>query len=287
MRAQKLALALAAALCVALPMAASAQTSNAQSLYVERRALIELDERCGLFGPNVRHALEAGAAQASGALLRSGWTSARLAELEQASVNAARGRACEDSRTISAVRAAEAGFASWSRTYSMSFAGAERVWLARRTADIYGWRLYQQIPTPTAATFGVAEHQDEQQLTFSMPATGPAPASVQLVMRDPARAGTNLLDLRGRTTSGLAAGLASPNASQSFFANSRRTEREANAPARFVFTFPGAAFQRLLQLDPRETIAIDIDVSGRTQRYLIEVGDIAAARAFLAISAES
>lgn len=280
---------LAAALCVALATTASAQNTapTAQALYVERRALLDADERCRLFSPNVRHALEAGAAQASGALLRGGWTSARVSELESAAVNAARGRACDDPRTASAARAAQAGFASWTHTYSMTFVGAERAWLARRSADVYGWRLYQQLPAPAGAIFGVREFQDRQRLAFSLPLTNTPPASAQLVMRDPARAGTNLLDLRAGAGAGLAAGLPSPQAAQRIFASSRQIQRDDDAPARLLFTFPDIAFQRLLQLDPRETVAIDVETAGRTQRYLVEVGDVAAARAFLAIGAES
>lgn len=281
------ALTLAAALCVAATTAASAQntTPNAQAVYVERRALLDTDERCHLFTANVRHALEAGAAQASGALLRSGWTSARLSELEQAAIGAARGRACGDPRTASAVHAAEAGFASWSRTYSMNFPATERTWVARRSADVNGWRLYQQIAVPAAATFGVREISGAQRLTLSMPAGAAAPASAQLVMRDPTRAGTNILDLRGRTSTGLSAGLPSANTAQHFFASSRRSEREGDA-SRVVFTFPDAAFQQMTRLDPRESVAVDIETGGRTQRFIVEVGDIAAARAFLAITAE-
>lgn len=282
------ALTLAAALCIAATTAASAQntTPNAQALFVERRALMDADERCHLFTPNVRHALEAGAAQASGVLLRSGWTSTRLSELEQAAVTAARGRACGDPRTASAAHAAEVGFASWSRTQAMTFPASERTWVARRYPDVNGWRLYQQMAVPTAATFGVREAQDAQQLTLSLRTDGRTPASAQLVMRDPARGGTNILDLRGRTSTGLAAGLPSANVAQRFFASARRTERGEDA-TRIVFTFPDAAFQRLTQLDPRESVAIDIETAGQTQRYIVEVGDVAAARAFLAISAES
>jgi hypothetical protein len=283
------ALTLAAAICVAITTAASAQntTPNAQALYVERRALLDADERCRLFTPNMRHALEAGAAQAAGALLRGGWTRARLSELEQAALAAARSRACGDPRTASAAHAAEAGFASWSRTYSMTFPATERTWVARRSADVQGWRLYQQIAVPAAATFGVREQQEAQQLTLSMPADRAMPASAQIVMRDPARAGTNILDLHGRTSTGLAAGLPSANTAQRFFASARRTERDGDAPARIVFTFPDAAFERLMQLDPRESVAVDIETAGQTERFIVEVGDVAAARAFLAISAES
>jgi hypothetical protein len=284
-------LVIAVAFAIAAAPSASAQTGapSAQALYVERRALLETDAQCSLFSPNIRAALQAGAGQAAGALLRSGWTRARLNELEHAAVSAARTRACGDPRSASAARAAEAGFTSWVRTYAMNFRGAERLWTARRSADVNGWRLSQPIAAPIAATFGVREHEGAQQLALVMPlAAGEgAPSSVQLVMRDPARASTEMLDLRGRTASGLAAGLPPPGAVHGYFANSRRVEANREAPNQAVFTFPEAAFQSLLRLDPRETAELRLETEGQAQRILIEVGDLAAARAFLAISAES
>src|SRR5262245_47064064 len=136
--------------------AAQASAPSAQALYVERRGLIEVDTLCRLFTPQIRAALEAGAGQAAGTLLRGGWTRARLAELENAAVSAARARRCDDPRTASAVRAAQAGFASWVRTPQMDFAGAERTWAARRYADPNGWRLTQRVAAQAAA-FGVRE----------------------------------------------------------------------------------------------------------------------------------
>ncbi len=283
-------LVIAVAFAIAASPSASAQTGalSAQALYVERRALLETDAQCSLFNPNIRAALQAGAGQAAGALLRSGWTRVRLNELERAAVSAARTRACGDPRSASAARAAEAGFASWARTYALNFHGTERFWTARRSADINGWRLSQQIAAPIAAGFGVREHEGVQQLSLVMPlAPGEgAPASVQILMRDPARSNTDILDLRGRTSSGLASGLPAPGATHGYFANSRRIETNRNAPNQAVFTFPEAAFQSLLALDPRETAELRLESGGRSQRILIEVGDLAAARAFLAISAE-
>ena len=281
----------ALAISVAAMASASAQTGapSAQALYVERRALLETDARCGLFSPGIRAALQAGAGQAAGALLRGGWTRARLDELEHAAISAARARDCGDPRSASAARAAEAGFASWARTYAMNFRGTERLWTARRSADVNGWRLSQPIAAPIAATFGVREVEGAQQLSLVMPlaAREGAPASVQLQMRDPARAGTDMLDLRGRTSSGLAAGLPAPGAARGYFANSRRIETNRNAPSQAVFTFPEAAFQSLLALDPRESAQLQFETGGRRQAILIEIGDLAAARAFLAASAES
>ena len=53
-----------------------------------------------------------------------------------------------------------------------------------------------------------------------------------------------------------------------------------------VFTFPDAAFQAMLALDPREAVVIELTGARTTQRLLVEVGDITAARAFLTLRAD-
>src|SRR5262249_35393025 len=123
---------------------AFATEPDARSLYVERRGLMEVDAQCRVLSADLRAAIQASAGQAAGALLRGGWTRARLGELEQATIAAARARRCDDPRNSSAVRAAEAGFATWLHASSMNFPGAERTWSARRYADANGWRLSQQ-----------------------------------------------------------------------------------------------------------------------------------------------
>jgi hypothetical protein len=273
---------LLASLTAALSIAGSAgATPGAQSAFVERRGLLEADARCNIFTPNIRFALEAGAVQARGALLRGGWTQARLDELERAAIGAARERACNDPRTATAAAAASASFASWARTPAMQFTGSERAWSARRFADPAGWLLKQDIPAPSAATFGVRQYQGAEQLSILVRSTGPLLASAQLVMRDPARARANL-DIPGRNVRGLEAGAPSSASAQRFLASGRRIETIGGE--RFMaFAFPQAAFQAMLALDPREAVEVRLGADGQSGRYLIEVGDVAAARAFLAI----
>ena len=258
-------------------------TSSAQVAYVERRGLLEADTQCRLFTPDVRAALLAGAGQARGALLRGGWTRTQFDELERAAVNAARQRPCNDPRTIQAATQARAGFASWSRTPTMEFPGWERAWSARRYADPQGWRLTQTVDAVTR--FGVREVSGAQKLTLVIGITPGAatPGAAQLAMRDPARANGALLDLRGRTTTGLAAGAPSPATAQSFLASARRVETIDRTHALLVFEFPDAAFQAMQQLDPREAIEVRLQQGNQTQRLLVEVGDIAAARTFLTL----
>src|SRR5262249_10156704 len=153
------------------------------------------------FTPDVRAALQAGAGQARSALLRGGWTRAHFDDLEQAASDAGRGRACNDPRTLAAAQGVRTGFHAWSRQNSASFPGFERDWVAYRFADINGWRLRQNIAP--GVQFGVRDHGGGQHLTLLMPAASPAPASAQIVLRDPSRASANMLELRGRTLTGL------------------------------------------------------------------------------------
>src|SRR5215475_11993181 len=81
---------------------AAADPPSARSLYVERRGLVEADAQCRLFEPPVRAALQVTALQARGTLLRGGWSLAQVGQLEQATVDAAHQRACNDARTRSA-----------------------------------------------------------------------------------------------------------------------------------------------------------------------------------------
>ncbi len=277
---------LAAVFTFAFTATASAFTGpEAQSAFVERRGFLEVDTRCRLLAAGPRAALEAGALQARGALLRSGWTRARVDELEQATLRSARSRACNDPRNETAATQARAGFATWSRTNSMIFPGAERSWTARRYVDPMGWRLRQDIST--AAVFGVREREGVQRLTLMLPlaANEIAPSAVQILVRDRTRTGVDVLELRGRTARGLAAGAPAANNAQGFFASARSVEtieRQRYA----VIEFPDTAFQALLALDPREAAQLRIERGRAVENILIEVGDIAVARTFLTLRPE-
>lgn len=271
------------ALALTMATAASATETNARTVYVERRALLEADAQCRLFTPDIRSALSVGLAQARGALLRSGWTSTRLRELEAAAVNAARGRPCNDSRTMSSAEDARRAFASWINVSTMEFPGWDRSWRARRVVDDSGWRLSQAIDAPIAATFGVRQRGESQRLTLSIPLARnePGPTAAHLILRDTARAAVREVALPQRISQGLEAGLPSPSATASI--PSARTVERADGRQFAVFTFPDTAFGDLVALDPRESVELRLTSGRSTQRLLVEVGDIAAARAFLTI----
>lgn len=276
---------LAAALALTTVAASADEPPNARAAYAERRGLLEADAQCRLFTPDIRVALQVTAAQARGALLRSGWTNAQMRDLEQAAISAARSRQCGDSRTTQAADNARHAFLRWVNTGTMQFPGWERTWVARRAViDEPSWRLSQAIDAPLAATFGVREQAGVQHLVLVVPLArgATAPASVNLIMRDTARARVTEVALPQRMSYGLAAGAPAPNAAARL-PSTRTIERLSGGRSQAVFTFPDNAFRDLLGLDPRESVAFDL-VDGRsTQRVYAEVGDVGAARTFLTI----
>lgn len=266
--------------------AAAAEPPSARTAYVERRGILEVDAQCRLFAPEARAALQVGAAQARGALLRDGWSIAQVSELERAIIAAARARACDDARTQSAAADARRTYGYITNANIMRFTGWERTWVARRVAGEDGWRLRQDIAAPIAAQFGVREAEAREQLvlTLQLERGAPAPATARLIMRDPARGAARDVSLSQHVAYGLEAGAPAPGLAQEV-PSVRTLERLDAGHTQAVFSFPDAAFHDLARLDPRETAVIELAGPGVRQRLLIEVGDLAAARAFLAIGA--
>lgn len=275
-----LAAALSATLCA---VAYASEGPDAREAYVERRGLIEADRRCNLLGPDIRAALNVGALQARGALLRAGWTSAQVRDLENTTTAAARTRACNDARLLRAAGDARRAFAPWLSVGYMEFAGWERAWLARRGAS-QGWRLSQAIDAPRAAVFGVRQVGETQRLVLviALEREEAAPGSAQLVLRDAARAPMREVALPQRVAYGVEAGAPAPNASMAT-PSARSIERLGNGRSQAVFTFPDNAFAALLDLDPRESVELRLQSGRRTESLYVEVGDIAAARAFVTL----
>lgn len=273
---------LAAALLASLAAPAAAQGGpNAREAYVERRGLIEIDAQCRLLQPTIRDALAVSTAQARGALLRAGWTNAQMHELEDTVVSAARRRACDDGRTAASIHTVSAIVAPWVNAGMMEFPGWERAWIARRTSE--GWRLSQRIDAPAPAVFGVRQSEGAQHLTLAVPIArgGAAPASARLIMRDPERPRAEI-SLNQRVAIGLEAGAPPPSATL-VAPSTRSIEHVEGGGSQAVFVFPDSAFATLTSLDPRESVEIELQTGRATQRLLIEVGDIDAARAFLTI----
>ncbi|MBI1186897.1 MAG: hypothetical protein GC206_06120 [Alphaproteobacteria bacterium] len=261
---------------VAAPLA-GADSLDARAQFAERRGLIEADDRCALFTPDVRNALVSGAAQARGALLRGGWTEERVQELEHAARNAAAARACDDARTLEAAARARDSYRAWARTPSLTLPGLLRAWRAQRRPDAAGWLLVQDIPAPRRAQFGV--RPDAVALVAPIAASERPPASASLVIRDVARASAPTLSAPARRARGLEAGAPLRAAATRIHARERRIAT-VDGVRSVIFEFPPDVLPQLAALDPRESAILEVG----GQRLLIEIGDFAAARTFLALA---
>jgi hypothetical protein len=275
---------LAAALS-ASPSAAAHATEgpDARQAYVERRGLIETDARCNLLSADIRAALNVGAMQARGSLLRAGWTSTQVRGLERSVIQAAGQRPCNDTRTLQSAAEARRAFTPWLSAGYMEFPGWQRTWLARRGASD-GWRLSQAIDAPRAAVFGVRQQGATQHLTLviTLDRGETAPMSAQLVQRDVSRAAMREITLPQRVAYGIQAGAPSPSGAMTI-PSTRTIERISGGRTQVAFTFPDSAFAALLRLDPREAIELRVQNGRSVQSMYVEVGDIAAARAFVTL----
>jgi hypothetical protein len=106
--------------------------------------------------------------------------------------------------------------------------------------------------------------------------------SAQLILRDAARVSPREISLAQRVAYGIEAGAPQPGAAMSI-PSMRTIERLSGARSQAVFSFPDNSFAALLELDPRESVEVRVQRGRSVQSFYVEVGDIAAARAFLTI----
>lgn len=252
--------------------------------YAQRRALLAADESCGLLEQGPRAALSAMTSQSRAVLVRAGWTPDRLAALDRDAVRAGRGHACTAPVLADAAASAKAGYEGWRRLSIMTFPGQAATWTSRRTPDPDGWIVWQDAPGAQGVRLGVRDSARGPEFVFAVPDTVRANGA-RLRVRDLTRAPQPGFDAPGRAKARLADRLPMPTESTAIFAAGRRSEPATKvAPARTLFTFDAAAFDRLVALDTREAIGVELPTpDGAVRTYVLEVGDIAAARAFAAL----
>lgn len=273
-----------AAVTLAAVAPASAQTRLAAATFAERSALLHAAQRCPLLGEAELAALAAGAALARSALLRSGETPARIDTLDAQAALAAAARPCHDPALLRSAQRAQAGFSAWSRLSIMLFPGQAATWAATRRPDAEGWYLRQE--GRYGAILGVREGDSGPVVALAAPLTArsPEPAFGLLSFRDAARAPHSLIAVPARLGQGLAAVSASPAMARQVWAQDRTVILTADGRRLAILSFPINAFEGISALDPREAIEVRL---GRAMgdvgaRLYFEVGDLAAAQAFLA-----
>ena len=279
------AFAVAPAAAQATPAAAQAAPPDAATAFAERSALLHAMQRCPLLSDEELTALAAGAAQARSALLRGGWTQTRIEALRSRAIVAVDARACTDPALRQSAAQAQAGFVAWSRLPGMHFPGEVAAWRAARAPDADGWYLRQE--GRFGSILGVREGEDGPVVAFAAPLTAnsPEPAFGILSFRDAARAPQSLIGVPGRDGQGLAAVSASPAMARQTWAQERSVVVTEDGRRLAILAFPVNAFDGVEALDPREAIEVRL---GRTvgetgARLYFEVGDLVAARAFLAV----
>jgi hypothetical protein len=259
---------------------AAPPSSAAAGLFAERTALLAADQKCALLAPPVRVALAATTTQARGIATRDGWTDTRLDEVSAKAGQMGRARACDDALLAQAAQSAKAGYLGWARMFQMELPGPARIWRVRRTQDLEGWMMWQDLG---AARFGLRTDGKNVELQLSLPGVV-TPVSTQVFVRDRARAARPFLDVPGVVrASGLAAAAPPRAMASSWLASATRIERAKDKPVRTLIALPAQLFADMGGLDPRESAEIVLTFSGgRTERYYIEIGDLAVAQAFLA-----
>ncbi len=285
----------AGAAVIALPTMAFA--TPASSLFYERTLMLEAGNRCHFFTPAISTALGASSLQARGAAQRAGIPGSALAATEERARTMAWTVACTSPDLTTAAGRVRDAFSGYAKLNEMSFPGDLGTWQAARKPrplmangkPVEGprWRLSQAVHSMSGlVTFGMAQDSDIPVVTTTEPGALGASYAV-LIVRDPAKAPEAYIDPR----IGSLAGRVSPvSVTRSFFAQSRATAPITLSPngsaKAAMFSFPPAAAKALERLDPREAVTIQLVYSGRggerTSSALVEVGDFAAGRAFLA-----
>ena len=284
----------ALALVAGVPRLASA--ASAPSIYYERQVMVAADARCRLFSPEIASALSVSTLQAKGAALRAGSSAETLRAVAERARVAAYSTPCDGPDLRRARDRVRDAFAGYARTTWMNFPGELGTWQAERrpTAPVVNhkavegprWRLQEQgrwsNATGPAPLMGIA---DNGSVAFVLAPVADAEraSSAVLIVRNPDRSAEPYL----RISTGDMAGRAPPSGVTHTFIAASKVPAPLSLTGKgrsgTLFGFGAAAIGALEALDPREVVAVELTFPDRpSRRALFEVGDFAAARAFLA-----
>lgn len=251
--------------------------------FYDRSFVLAADARCGLFKPELAAALKAASLQARGAAARAGVPEAELAQTAARARDRAAGVDCAHPDLVVVRDRVGHAFAGWAATPRMSFPGQRADWSADRyAAKGVQWRFRQSTTLGQAAlTLGQTSEGGGLKAVVSF-VGAPRPYAARIVMRDVGRSAQPWLGGPG------VADLPPESVRRAIFATaSRSADAELLAKGRKagdVWTFPLSAADDLARLDPRETVRIEfLFRDDSTAAALIEIGDLAAAQAFVAM----
>jgi hypothetical protein len=271
------------AMAAALTLALTAGAATAADPHYDRAFMLAADARCGLFDRPVTAALASATLQARGAALREGATAIQAAETARRARARAAAVDCSNPELRMVAGRVQNAFSGWASMRRMDFPGVKGVWMADRTAwDAPRWRL-SQAGRVGASPVTVGRASGHDGLTVAVSFFGrPRPTSARIVARDAARfpnpwiARTPTLAPEAQRRA-LWAG-ATFAADRGLLATGKRQGE--------VWRFEASALSVLAGLDPREAFAVEfLFRDGSVARVEFEVGDLAAAEAFLSLGA--
>jgi hypothetical protein len=286
----------AGVLALAAALGPTPAGAGAMDLYYERSLMAEAGVRCGLFTPPVQSALVSAREQARGAALRAGVAPREIQAAGERGRARARSVPCESRDLSVAAQRVRSGFEGYARLMRQDFPGDISGWKADRSVSAQKvlWRLTQETRQGNAQMrFGLAGRSGNDGLlaVASLP-SGSAPYAARIVMRDRRLTAGAYLDSRGESLRSLPLSRRMPRSGpfESYSAEARFPAGADLLPpgmkAGWAFRFPAQAAAAIADLDPREAIQVEFLVAnGPPQRLYVEVGDFAAARAFLAVRA--
>ena len=259
--------------------ALTAAPAVAADAHYDRAFMLAADARCDLFAPPVRVALTAATLQARGAQLRGGATAVQAAETARRARARAAATRCDHQELRMVAGRVDLAFAGWLGLRRMEFPGLSAAWSADRAGfDAPRWRLSQTGLTG-ASPVVVGRVWGETGLTVAVSFVGkPRPTSARIVMRDVGRFPNPWIGSRPTLAPeaqrrAVWAGETAP-AAKALFPGGRRGGE--------AWAFPERAVAELAALDPREAFAVEfVFRDGSVARAQFEVGDLAAAEAFL------
>ena len=281
-----------AALAFSLLAVAPSLAASPADLFYERTLMSAAGARCGLFEPAIAAALAASGRQAKGAALRAGIDPAVLNGAEDRARDRALAVPCRSADLGLAAERVRKAFAGYAQLKTMNFPGDLAEWRADRGGPrptMGDWRLLQTTKSDSGVvTFGIAGATSASENLIAVAAWPGALAvsGARLVLRDTAKASRPYLDPRRSDL----AGRTPPRAmTRSFLASGKASAGPALLPGGAItgaaFRFPQAAALAMEDLDPREAVMLELVYptrrGDRVETVELEVGDFAAARAFL------
>lgn len=269
--------------------------SAAEESFARRIFVLQADESCHLLSADERAALTASARQARSALEGAGF---QTGSLEGRVRHSAKARSCDDELLQALADEARNAYAGWAALRSMDFPGQNRAWTARRVLEpdaMPRWAVWQRLDD--GARFGLGVAQDEAVAMLAVPASGKQMRTLQsarLEMRDPDKLAQPLsTNLNGlihiQETLGELPPYRVPQGSmKTVWASGYGPAKGEQAPIPDreyeIIYFPVSALTALARLEPTETVRIRIQRASAQSLHYIEVGDIAAAMAFIEAS---